>query len=205
MDELEISGKRYISSKRAAKENRYHIDYIGQLIRAGKITGSKVGRSWYVEVESLDAFLGKERTFSVKPIVVQNYIPTVVEKHELPSRVPPPPIEASTSQTSITQPVSKGLTYLQDDEPVLPKIHPNTDYKIIIKKQVEKFEKVQSQTDSAKDVPQRSKNISHESKIPWSLLLIVACVSFTSIFFISYYLKYDSIVEASNVNTSVHF
>lgn len=205
MDELEISGKRYISSKRAAKENRYHIDYIGQLIRAGKITGSKVGRSWYVEVESLDAFLGKEHTFSVKPIIAQNYIPTVLVKHELPNREPPTPTEAPTSQTSITRPVSKGLTYLQDDEPILPKINPNTDYKIIIKKQVEKFEKVQTHTDSPKHVPQRAKNTSNESKIPWLLLLIVACVSFTSIFFISYYLKYDSTVEASNVNASVHF
>ena len=60
MDELEISGKRFISSKRAAKENRYHTDYIGQLIRSGKIVGSKVGRTWYVEAESLAAYLGKE-------------------------------------------------------------------------------------------------------------------------------------------------
>ena len=54
MDELEISGRRYISSRRAAKENRYHMDYIGQLIRAGRIVGSKVGRTWYVDEESLN-------------------------------------------------------------------------------------------------------------------------------------------------------
>ena len=64
MDELEISGKRFISSKRAAKENRYHTDYIGQLIRSGKIVGSKVGRTWYVEAESLAAYLGKEYSAS---------------------------------------------------------------------------------------------------------------------------------------------
>ncbi len=60
MDELEISGKRYISSKQAAKENRYHVDYIGQLIRAGKIVGTKVGRTWYVETNSLATYLDKE-------------------------------------------------------------------------------------------------------------------------------------------------
>lgn len=57
MDELEISGKRYLSSRRVAKENKYHSDYIGQLIRAGKLVGKKVGRAWYVEADSLSHFL----------------------------------------------------------------------------------------------------------------------------------------------------
>lgn len=60
MDELEISGKRYISSRRAAKEHKYHSDYIGQLIRSKKVIGQKVGRSWYVEADSLDAYLRGE-------------------------------------------------------------------------------------------------------------------------------------------------
>lgn len=60
MDELEISGKRYISTRRAAKQYKYHSDYIGQLIRGKKILGTKVGRSWYVELESLAAYFGKE-------------------------------------------------------------------------------------------------------------------------------------------------
>ena len=60
MDELEISGKRYISTRRAAKDHKYHSDYIGQLIRAGKVDGQKVGRSWYVAADSLADYLGKE-------------------------------------------------------------------------------------------------------------------------------------------------
>jgi len=60
MDELEISGKRYISTRRAGKENKYHSDYIGQLIRGGKVKGQKVGRSWYVDESSLATYLGKE-------------------------------------------------------------------------------------------------------------------------------------------------
>lgn len=60
MDELQISGKRYISSRRVAKENGYHTDYIGQLIRANKIKGQKVGRTWYVEADSFAAYLGQE-------------------------------------------------------------------------------------------------------------------------------------------------
>jgi len=64
MDELEISGKRYISTRLAGKEHKYHSDYIGQLIRGGKVVGQKVGRSWYVEAESLAAYLGQETSAS---------------------------------------------------------------------------------------------------------------------------------------------
>jgi len=60
MDELEISGRRYISSRIAAKEHKYHADYIGQLVRGGKVAGQKVGRAWYVDAESLAEYLGKE-------------------------------------------------------------------------------------------------------------------------------------------------
>ena len=58
MDELQISGKRFISARRIAKENGYTSDYIGQLIRGGKIHGQKVGRAWYVDAVSFDAYLG---------------------------------------------------------------------------------------------------------------------------------------------------
>lgn len=60
MDALHISGKWYISSRRAAKEHGYHADYIGQLIRTGKVKGQKVGRTWYVLADSLADYLEKE-------------------------------------------------------------------------------------------------------------------------------------------------
>ncbi len=65
MDELEIDGKKYLSSRRAAKEHKYHTDYIGQLIRAGKVAGKKVGRAWYVEEASLNAYLKSEKDSGV--------------------------------------------------------------------------------------------------------------------------------------------
>lgn len=61
MDELEISGKRYISTRRAAKDHKYSSDYIGQLIRGKKVIGQKVGRSWYVDAESLANYLDEEK------------------------------------------------------------------------------------------------------------------------------------------------
>lgn len=60
MDELQISGKRFISSRRLAREYGYTADYLGQLIRGGKVTGQKVGRAWYVDAASFEHYLGNE-------------------------------------------------------------------------------------------------------------------------------------------------
>jgi hypothetical protein len=79
MDELEISGKRYISSRRAGKENKYHADYIGQLIRAKKVEGQKVGRAWYVDAESLAAYLGKEAPVRAPLAPVARVVEKIVE------------------------------------------------------------------------------------------------------------------------------
>ena len=48
MDELVIEDKKYISTKRAAKETGYAKDYVGQLCREGRVPARLVGRSWYV-------------------------------------------------------------------------------------------------------------------------------------------------------------
>jgi hypothetical protein len=66
MDELILSGKRYISTRSAGREHGYHSDYIGQLIRSGKVHGQKVGRAWYVETSSLNAYLGGDDASSEK-------------------------------------------------------------------------------------------------------------------------------------------
>jgi len=82
MDELEIAGKQFISTRRAGREHGYHSDYIGQLIRGGKVTGQKVGRSWYVNAESLATYLNKEYIAPKKPDVVIESLDTVLPKEE---------------------------------------------------------------------------------------------------------------------------
>jgi len=52
-DELQLDGKKYISSKRASKISGYTKDYIGQLSRANKLDARLVGRTWYVAEDSL--------------------------------------------------------------------------------------------------------------------------------------------------------
>ncbi len=53
MESLTLEGKKYISSKRAAKISGYTKDYIGQLCRADALPAKMVGRSWYIEEGSL--------------------------------------------------------------------------------------------------------------------------------------------------------
>lgn len=67
-----FEGKTYVSAPRAAKLTGYHVDYIGQLARGGKILSRQVGRRWYVDLDALkqhkkekDALLGAVQSSAV--------------------------------------------------------------------------------------------------------------------------------------------
>ena len=148
MDELEISGKRYISTRRAAKQYKYHSDYIGQLIRGKKLIGRKVGRSWYVELESLTTYFGKEgvtlppgeeiataleeeTTPEVKEVetaVAEIKVPE--EKKEIEKEIEPGFRDSIHIPVRVHRPsfeteykkVNTTLTYVSDDEPYIPTI-----------------------------------------------------------------------------------
>jgi hypothetical protein len=50
---IEIEGREFISAKRASEIARYSPDYIGQLCRAGSVNARMLGRSWYIELQSI--------------------------------------------------------------------------------------------------------------------------------------------------------
>ncbi|OGC83831.1 hypothetical protein A3D68_02455 [Candidatus Adlerbacteria bacterium RIFCSPHIGHO2_02_FULL_52_17] len=132
MDELEISGRRYISSRRAAKEHKYHSDYIGQLIRGGKVEGQKVGRAWYVGAESLAAYLNKENVEEMP--TGGDGSATVVEKE--PTEViaagsEPEPVTLTTTPETAVEEDRPYHVAVHVTEPVLEKIYvvPNEEKK----------------------------------------------------------------------------
>ncbi|MFZ2049130.1 MAG: hypothetical protein WAV25_02455, partial [Minisyncoccia bacterium] len=45
---------KYISAKVASKKTGYAQDHIGALVRSGKVSGKKIGRAWFVDLESLE-------------------------------------------------------------------------------------------------------------------------------------------------------
>lgn len=59
MDEVIISGKKYISSKRAARTSGYASDYIGQLVRESKLQAVKVGRAWFIAEQGLQELIAE--------------------------------------------------------------------------------------------------------------------------------------------------
>ena len=123
MDELELSGRRHISTRRAGKEHGYHSDYIGQLIRGGKVAGQKVGRSWYVDEESLRVYLGKNPapvTAHELPAAPLLESPAPEEEQVIEIRKEPQPKEEKEEKVEIKK--IGGLTYIADDEPLLPPV-----------------------------------------------------------------------------------
>lgn len=106
MDELQISGKRFISSRRIAREHGYTSDYIGQLIRGGKIVGQKVGRAWYVEEHSFNIFLGTGGTEIKTVSVVEEAAPQVHNTPEIKTAIPAPMVDTMPTIEISAQPIA---------------------------------------------------------------------------------------------------
>lgn len=150
MDELEIGGKRYLSTRRAGREHKYTADYIGQLIRAGKVVGKKVGRAWYVEEASLSRYLNGEpamqkqetepvayiteikkqaaTTVSEMPVghsqqKVDNPVKTEISS-DIPAAknpfIPPPARRVPVDEERKITIRTPSLRYLSDDTPAIP-------------------------------------------------------------------------------------
>ncbi len=56
MDTVDIKGTLYKKSSLIAEDFGYTTDYVGQLCRSGKVAAQMVGRSWYVDPESVQAY-----------------------------------------------------------------------------------------------------------------------------------------------------
>lgn len=54
MNSVSVDGKNYVKAGVIARELGYTGDYVGQLCRAGKVDAQLVGRSWYVNEDSLN-------------------------------------------------------------------------------------------------------------------------------------------------------
>jgi hypothetical protein len=191
MDELEISGRRYISSKRAAKENRYHVDYIGQLIRGGKILGSKVGRTWYVEEKSLAEYLGKELAKETPIQQPKNYQP-VLQKSESTKA-----FKKETITPTIDEPADDAipLRYVSDDAPLeafAPHKAPEQNWETI-----EQESALHIHT-NATIVPAHSSR-----RIAIALVIILGFVAFGATLGASYFIGYTNTVENGTTTATV--
>src|SRR3989344_4020752 len=106
---ISVDGKEFISAIRAAKKIGYASDYVGQLCRAKKIPGRLIGRTWYVDFESL---LEHKRNHRVRKI-----------KNPITDR--PNDVLPVEKIAEIIIPKSANnliITYEKDDRPRLPEL-----------------------------------------------------------------------------------
>lgn len=64
MEELLIDGVSYVASREAARYAGYATDYVGQLCRQGSLECTRVGRSWYINKNSLEHYLKQQESES---------------------------------------------------------------------------------------------------------------------------------------------
>lgn len=55
MNVLTVGGKSYVKASVIARDLGYTADYVGQLCRGGKVNAKLVGRSWYVDKDSIES------------------------------------------------------------------------------------------------------------------------------------------------------
>ena len=68
-DDITVSGRLYVSSRRAAEISGYNKDYIGQLSRKGKLRHIMLGRDRFIDEESLKYYLSNAKTaYRVEPV-----------------------------------------------------------------------------------------------------------------------------------------
>lgn len=119
MDELEIKGKKYISSKRASEISGYAKDYIGQLARGGKIDATRFGRAWYVSESALLAHMGGAALEEVQ--AVQEIQPIAVNKVNTSPAKKPILSPALYSPYNFPKTWSQ-VTYYEDNSEILPSL-----------------------------------------------------------------------------------
>ncbi len=125
MDELILSGKKYISSKRASEVTGYAKDYVGQLIRGGKIPATRVGRAWYVDEEALKSYeitgtaiaISEEKVPNTPVLEVIERSPEVQELLKLPRAKTLPSVQHLSLKAVRALPKTwGGVSYLPESD-----------------------------------------------------------------------------------------
>lgn len=125
MDTIVFDGVEYVKASVVAKQFRYTADYIGQLCRSKKIDARLVGRTWFVNIDSIL----KYRTVKKNKITVK-----AQNKPEITIKIKPvrrevfPVIKNKTAQVFTQPDESTAKTkklhvfYDLDDESLLPNL-----------------------------------------------------------------------------------
>lgn len=111
MERISSNGETYVKASSIARELGYTADYVGQLCRSGQVDAQLVGRSWFVNENSIRAHKrNRYRSTSAKS--------KEAVREELAARTTRTPMNVRAHFQTIPQPQS--VRYEPDEESVLP-------------------------------------------------------------------------------------
>lgn len=124
MDSVVFDGVTYVKASIAAKNFRYTSDYIGQLCRAKKVDARLVGRTWFVNLDSIKEH--KQNKF--KLVEKEEETLNIPIKIKTPRVVARPTVNAKTIRI-LTEAADKHnlvqnfrVSYEKDEQALLPKL-----------------------------------------------------------------------------------
>lgn len=114
MDVLNVDGKSYVKASVLARELGYTADYIGQLCRGGKVDAQLVGRSWYVERDSIQSHKStRYRSSQVKTHkALESHL--LVQNHERPHAVVVHEVQKSVTASKLEDPKTNARFYIHN-------------------------------------------------------------------------------------------
>lgn len=125
MEVLTLNGQKYVKASKAARDLGYASDYVGQLCRKGTVDAHLVGRTWYVNPETLGAHrVEKKRNARVK--AREHARRSIEEAKSLRVK------DATKSYTDVA------IRYENDSEELIPEVR-----KVAIESYQEKVERVE--------------------------------------------------------------
>ena len=123
MQKISFGDTEYIKASDIAKRFRYTQDYVGQLCRAEKVEARLVGRTWYVNPDSVVAYRKTKHTTLKKPTQTKPKKPTTARSARSRATRKVEPVVRSATLKQPLQPSSGrtvAVTYSADDAVAIP-------------------------------------------------------------------------------------
>jgi len=124
MDTIVFDGIEYTKASAVAKKFRYTSDYVGQLCRSKKVNARLVGRTWFVNIDSVDGYRLKKKQ---KAEAEHSADLDIDNKTRLVRLSVPPVLKSKTAQlisntTRAGSSIKLKVSYDRDEENLIPSL-----------------------------------------------------------------------------------
>jgi len=125
METVTFDGKEYTKSSVIAERFKYTSDYIGQLCRGRKVDARLVGRTWYVNLESvLEHRSGRYKTVDTPEITPKKAINNYLSRVDVEPILKNKTVRILRSQNGMLSELP--VKYEPDDQALIPRVQKNS-------------------------------------------------------------------------------